>query len=86
MPAATLTSKGQITVPKEIREALGVKTGDRLGFRVKDDGTIVILAETVNLADLRGAIRPRVRGVRIEDMQAAVHSAVKTRAQRKARK
>ena len=53
---------------------------------MKDDGTVVIFAETVNLADLRGAIRPRVRGVRIEDMQAAVHSAVKARARRKTRK
>lgn len=86
MPAATLTSKGQITVPKEIRDALGVKTGDRLGFRIKDDGTVVVLAETVDLADLRGAIRPRVRGVSVDDMQAAVHKAIKARARGKARK
>jgi antitoxin PrlF len=86
MPAATLTSKGQITVPKEIRDALGLKTGDRLGFRIKDDGTVIVLAETVDLADLRGAIRPRVRGVSLDDMRAAVHKAVKARARRKSGK
>jgi AbrB family looped-hinge helix DNA binding protein len=85
MPAATLTSKGQITVPKEIRDALGVKTGDRLGFRIKPDGTIVVLAETVDIADLRGIIKSRVRGVTIEDMQSAIHKAVRKRA-RKSRK
>jgi len=85
MPAATLTSKGQITVPKEVRDALGLKTGDRLGFRIKEDGSVVLLAETVDLADLRGAIRPRVRGVSVEDMQSAIHKAVKVRA-RKSRK
>ena len=83
MPAATLTSKGQITVPKEIRDLLGVKTGDRLGFRVKADGSVVMLAETVDIADLQGLIRPRVRGVSIDDMRAAVHKAVKARARRK---
>lgn len=85
MPAATLTSKGQITVPKEIREALGVKTGDRLGFRIKSDGTVIVLAETVDLADLRGAVRPRVRGVTLEAMDAAIGKAVAARARRKSR-
>jgi AbrB family looped-hinge helix DNA binding protein len=86
MPTATLTSKGQITVPKEVREALGVKTGDRLGFRIKPDGTIVVLAETVDLSELRGSVKPRVRGVSVEDMQAAVHKAVAKRARSKSRK
>jgi len=83
MPAATLTSKGQITIPKEIREALGVKAGDRLGFHVTNDGTIIIVAKTVNLADLQGAIRPKVRGVTIDDMHSAARTAVKTRTRRR---
>ena len=39
MPTATLTTKGQVTIPKEVREHLGVETGDRLSFVVQDDGS-----------------------------------------------
>ena len=47
MPTATLTTKGQVTIPKEVREHLGVDTGDRLSFVVQDDGSVVVVfAET----------------------------------------
>jgi antitoxin PrlF len=72
MPSASVTSKGQITLPKEIRDQLGVKTGDRVAFRQGDDGTIVVEAETTDLLTLKGAIRSRVRGVTVEDMKDAV--------------
>lgn len=52
MPSAKLTSKGQITIPKEVREALGLHTGDRLAFRVHDDGRVEVEAE--NAARERG--------------------------------
>jgi len=39
---ATITSKGQITVPANIREKLGVKTGDRLHFRLTDSGKLTV--------------------------------------------
>ncbi len=38
MPAAIVTSKGQITIPKAVREALGVETGDRIDFVESDAG------------------------------------------------
>lgn len=72
MPSATITSKGQITLPKAIRARLGLKPGDRVAFRERSDGTIVVEAETIELMDLRGSIRPRVKGVSIEAMKAAV--------------
>ena len=72
MPVATLTSKGQITLPKGIRERLGVKPGDRIAFREKPDGTIVVEAEMVSLMDLFGVIKPRKRGVTLEDMDKAI--------------
>lgn len=68
MPTATMTSKGQITVPKDVRAALGVRPGDRLAFRIGDDGTITVEAETVDLRSLRGIVRPAVRGVTVEAM------------------
>jgi AbrB family looped-hinge helix DNA binding protein len=72
MPSATVTSKGQITVPKGVREALGVQPGDRLAFRVGADGTVTVEAETVDVRSLRGMIKSAVRGVSIDDMSEAV--------------
>ncbi len=72
MPSSSLTTKGQITLPKQIRDRLGIKTGDRVAFREREDGTIVVEAETTNLLDLRGAVKTRVRGITIEDMKEAV--------------
>ncbi len=75
MPSAKLTSKGQITIPKEVREALGLRTGDRLAFRLQQDGTVVVEAETVDLMSLRGAVRTAVRGVTVEAMKEVVRRA-----------
>ena len=52
--AARLTSKGQVTVPKAVREALGLQFGDEVIFRV--DGTRAVLARTADLLDLAGSI------------------------------
>jgi AbrB family looped-hinge helix DNA binding protein len=43
--AATVTAKGQITIPKAVREALGVKPGSKVEFRRLDDGQVVILKQ-----------------------------------------
>jgi AbrB family looped-hinge helix DNA binding protein len=72
MPKSTITSKGQITVPKVVREALAVHPGDTLAFLIHDDGTVTVEAETVDLLQLRGAVRPGRRGVTVEDMNEAI--------------
>ena len=76
---ATLTSKGQITVPKRVREALAVEPGDKLAFRIHADGSVTVEAETVDLAKLRGAIKPKVLGVTIENMKHTVRHAANRR-------
>jgi len=53
--AARLTSKGQVTVPKAVREALGLKEGDEVVFRV--EGSRAVLARTPDFLDLAGTIR-----------------------------
>lgn len=52
--AAKVTSKGQITIPKEVREALGITEGDQIVFRVDEHRAMV--AKTPNLLDLAGAV------------------------------
>jgi antitoxin PrlF len=72
LPASRITSKGQITLPKAVREALGVEAGDRVSFRIGDDGVVVLEAETVDLTVLRGSVRARRRGVTVERMAEVV--------------
>ena len=54
MSNATLTSKGQTTIPKEIRDKLGLKAQDRLNFTLMPDGTVIMRAKTRKLLDLAG--------------------------------
>lgn len=72
MYESKMTSKGQITVPKSVREALAVYPGDRVRFVVHDDRTVTVEAETVDLQSLRGAIKSDGKHVTLEEMQDAV--------------
>lgn len=72
MPRAKLTSKGQITIPKPVRDALGLHAGDRVAFQIREDGTAVVQPETGDLRTLRGSVRSRVRGVTMEAMDRAI--------------
>lgn len=53
--AARVTSKGQVTVPKAVRDALGIKEGDKVVFRV--EGNRAVLARTPDFLDLAGSLR-----------------------------
>jgi antitoxin PrlF len=53
--AAKVTSKGQVTVPKVVRDALGLKEGDAVIFRV--DGARAVLARTPDLLELAGYVQ-----------------------------
>ena len=76
MARATLTSKGQITVPKAVREALGVKPGDRLAFHVHENGTVTVEAATVDFRSLIGSVKSRVQGVTLEQIDEGIGRAV----------
>lgn len=72
MPSAAMSSKGQITVPSEIRAALGLKKGDRVSFRMRRDGVVEMVPESIDLLSLRGLLTPKRRGVTLEDMEQAI--------------
>ena len=70
MSDATLTAKGQTTIPKEIRERLGLEPGDKLTFTALSDGTVVMRAKTRRLLDLAGSLtRPDQPSVSIDEMK-----------------
>jgi antitoxin PrlF len=72
MPSASLTSKGQVTIPKPIREVLKVKTGDRLDFAV-EEGRVILRAGTGDLRSLRGLLhRPAQKPVSLQAMDEAI--------------
>lgn len=75
MSKATVTYKGQITLPKAVREQLGLQPGDRVSFRAIEGGVIVVEADTVDLMELKGAMRPRKHGVTVEQMNQAIRAA-----------
>jgi len=72
MPTATVTSKGQITMPKEIRDHLGVDAGDRVSFHIGHTGEVIVEPETVDVRSLRGMLKRRGRRVSLEAMEAAI--------------
>ena len=72
MATATVTSKGQVTIPVEVRKALAIETGDRLEFISGEDGRVMIVAATKSIADLKGRFAKPDRAVTIEDMNAAI--------------
>lgn len=72
MYASKLTSKGQITVPKVVRETLALHPGDRMLFVFHEDGTVTVEAESVDLKSLRGMLKSGGRHVTIEHMGDAI--------------
>ena len=73
MPTATLTTKGQVTIPKEVREHLGIDTGDRLSFVVQEDGTVIVKAITRHVRELGGILqRQGQRSVSIGQMDEGI--------------
>ena len=73
MPASTLTSKGQITIPREIRERLHLRVGSRIDFIVEPSGQVVLKPLDSNFRSIRGIVRSRrKRPVSIKEMNEAI--------------
>lgn len=73
MPNATLTSKGQVTIPAEVRRKLGLKTGDRIEFRVRGAEAAVRKSALRSARSLYGLLRREgQRALSVEEMNDAV--------------
>lgn len=69
MSNATLTSKGQTTIPKEIRDSLGLKAKDRLNFTLLHDGTVIMRVKNKSILDLAGAVNYTGPVIPVEKMR-----------------
>ena len=56
MATGTLTSKGQTTIPKEIRDGLGLRPRDQIHYTLLPDGSVILRAKKRNVAELYGAL------------------------------
>lgn len=72
MPTATVTSKGQITIPREVRQALGIEAGDRVEFVAQATGVYTVVAATRDVRHLKGLVAKPAKPVSLEDMKRAV--------------
>ena len=73
MPTSTITSKGQTTIPKSVRERLNLQAGDRVEFVIQDDRTVLLKPATIDVSALKGLLRrPDTKPVSLEHMKQAV--------------
>jgi AbrB family looped-hinge helix DNA binding protein len=72
MSTATLTSKGQITIPAMVRNALGVEAGDRVEFVQIEHGRFELVAVTQSVTALKGLVRKAASPVTIAAMNEAI--------------
>ena len=72
MPFATVTSKGQITIPIEIRSELEIKPGDKIMFYKNIDGRFSFYAKNKSVQRLKGMFGKFPRAVSIEEMNEAI--------------
>ena len=76
MSEAKMTSKGQITLPKEIRLKLGLKQGDRVRFIVEDDGRVRLLPAKRDISVLMGILPSPKRKFSQEEVDEIIRTSV----------
>ncbi|HVO99992.1 MAG TPA: AbrB/MazE/SpoVT family DNA-binding domain-containing protein [Bryobacteraceae bacterium] len=73
MPRSTITTKGQVTIPKEIREHMGLKPGDRVDFVRDESGQTMLKPIRTDFRSLRGILKSkRTRALTIKEMDEAI--------------
>jgi AbrB family looped-hinge helix DNA binding protein len=77
---STISSKGQVTIPKAIRLRMHLKTGDRLRFVVEADGSVRLAAATRDVSTLRDILPRPKRRATLDEMQSAIRRRAAKRA------
>ena len=78
MPISNVTSKGQITIPKVIRDSLGLHAGDKVEFIIGQNGEILFKPVTRKVCDVFGFLhQPGVKAVSIDEMDEIVKNKIK---------
>lgn len=73
MATATITSKGQLTLPKEVRDRLGVHPGDKIDFVFSTDGQLVVKPRTIHVEQLFGLLhRKGEKALTLEQIEAGI--------------
>jgi AbrB family looped-hinge helix DNA binding protein len=72
MATATMTTKGQVTIPLDVRQRLGLDAGDRIEFVELETGVFAIRPAVADVQSLKGLLRKPAAPVSVEDMNAAV--------------
>lgn len=80
MVTATLTSKGQLTIPKAVRDSLHLRTGDRVAFIVHGDAEAIMKPVTKSVDEVFGRLHSPAQPCRsVEEMEAAVAKRIRNR-------
>jgi AbrB family looped-hinge helix DNA binding protein len=72
MSTSSLTSKGQTTIPKDVRKRLNLHPGDRLEFVIDEGGRLLVLPASIDASELAGMLKSPARAVSVEDMNRAI--------------
>ncbi|MES9856069.1 MAG: AbrB/MazE/SpoVT family DNA-binding domain-containing protein [Sedimenticola sp.] len=71
---ATISSKGQLTIPKEIRNRLHLHTGDKVEFFLDEQGHLEIIPVTSSVKKLKGMVPPPKKALSLEEMDDAIRN------------
>jgi antitoxin PrlF len=73
MAESTVTTKGQVVVPKKIREYMRLNPGDKIDFVIREDGEVYVRPVTLDARELKGQLKkPGRKPVSLEEMEKAV--------------
>ncbi len=79
MPSSTLTSKGQTTIPKEVRDHLKLRSGDQIDFLIQHNGTVVVRPATLHVSQLKGILhRKNMKAIPVDAMNDAIRKRFRT--------
>ncbi|MHC5612309.1 MAG: AbrB/MazE/SpoVT family DNA-binding domain-containing protein [Nostoc sp.] len=73
MASAIITSQGQVTIPKEIRDYLNLDPGNKVDFVIDENGTVKLIPLNIPIQSLSGILHRRgMKSATLEEMEAAI--------------